>query len=168
VCCSGSEPHRYRMTHVRFGSLADIPTSPRHVRFTSNNGSWAAHPSQHRLLGGKHHEFVVRRPFHGSWCEHHYGRAYLRCGSSLEVVASSATGRSCTSRQTLLRNANKREPLRPTASPQATPHCKGSDNWRHHRSTGFSSEDSMVIGFDSAGVALGADFLRLISLMPPP
>ena len=33
--------------HVRYGSLADIPTSPRHVRFTPNNGSWAAHPSQH-------------------------------------------------------------------------------------------------------------------------
>ena len=29
--------------NVRFGSLADIPTSPRHVRFTPNNGSWAAH-----------------------------------------------------------------------------------------------------------------------------
>jgi hypothetical protein len=32
---------------VRFGSLADILTSPRHVRFTPNNGRWAAHPSQH-------------------------------------------------------------------------------------------------------------------------
>jgi hypothetical protein len=33
--------------HVRFGSLADILTSPHHVRFTPNNGRWAAHPSQH-------------------------------------------------------------------------------------------------------------------------
>jgi hypothetical protein len=57
--------------------------------------------------------FVVRRPFHGSWCEHHSGRAYLRCGSSLELVASLATARPCTAiasrplknRQTLLRNA---------------------------------------------------------------
>ena len=32
--------------YVRFGSLADILTSPRHVRFTPNNGRWAAHPSQ--------------------------------------------------------------------------------------------------------------------------
>ena len=28
--------------YVRFGSLADILTSPRHVRFTPNNGRWAA------------------------------------------------------------------------------------------------------------------------------
>ena len=28
--------------NVRFGSLADILTSPRHVRFTPNNGRWAA------------------------------------------------------------------------------------------------------------------------------
>jgi hypothetical protein len=28
---------------VRYGSLADILTSPRHVRFTPNNGRWAAH-----------------------------------------------------------------------------------------------------------------------------
>jgi hypothetical protein len=33
--------------HVRFGSLADILTSPRHVRFTPNNGRWTAHPNQH-------------------------------------------------------------------------------------------------------------------------
>jgi hypothetical protein len=33
--------------NVRYGSLADILTVPRHVRFTPNNGSWAAHPSQH-------------------------------------------------------------------------------------------------------------------------
>ena len=33
--------------HVRFGSLADILISPCHVRFTPNNGRWAAHPSQH-------------------------------------------------------------------------------------------------------------------------
>ena len=29
------------------GLLADILTSPRHVRFTPSNGRWAAHPSQH-------------------------------------------------------------------------------------------------------------------------
>ena len=33
--------------YVPFGSLADILISPRHVRFTPNNGRWAAHPSQH-------------------------------------------------------------------------------------------------------------------------
>ena len=38
-------------SRVRFGSLADIPTSPRHVRFTPNNGSWAAHPSLHLAVG---------------------------------------------------------------------------------------------------------------------
>ena len=32
------------ITHVRFGSLADMLTSPRHVRFTPNNGRWATHP----------------------------------------------------------------------------------------------------------------------------
>jgi hypothetical protein len=37
--------------NVRFGSLADIPTSPRHIRFTPNNGSWAAHPSLHLVVG---------------------------------------------------------------------------------------------------------------------
>ena len=50
------------LSHVRFGSLADILTSPRHVRFTPNNGRWAAHPSQHlavwrrlcALLLGRH------------------------------------------------------------------------------------------------------------------
>src|SRR6478672_694595 len=36
---------------VRFGSLADILTSPHHVRFTPNNGRWAAHPSQHLAVG---------------------------------------------------------------------------------------------------------------------
>ena len=36
---------------VRFGSLADILTSPHHVRFTPNNGLWAAHPSQHLAVG---------------------------------------------------------------------------------------------------------------------
>jgi hypothetical protein len=36
---------------VRFGSLADIFTSPRHVRFTPNNGRWAAHPSQRLAVG---------------------------------------------------------------------------------------------------------------------
>jgi hypothetical protein len=33
-----------RITSVE---LADIVTSPRHVRFTPNHGRWAAHPSQH-------------------------------------------------------------------------------------------------------------------------
>ena len=37
----------------RFGSLADIRTSPRHVRFTPNNGRWAAHPSQHLAVGSR-------------------------------------------------------------------------------------------------------------------
>src|SRR6187431_3315422 len=36
---------------VCFGSLADILTSPRHVRFTPNNGRWAAHPSQYLAVG---------------------------------------------------------------------------------------------------------------------
>ena len=40
-----------KLGQVCFGSLADILTSPRHVRFTSNNGSWAAHPSQHLAVG---------------------------------------------------------------------------------------------------------------------
>ena len=35
------------VTDVRFGSLADILISPRHIRLTPNNGRWAAHPSQH-------------------------------------------------------------------------------------------------------------------------
>ena len=34
-------------SNVRYGSLADRLISPRHVRFTPNNGRWAAHPSQH-------------------------------------------------------------------------------------------------------------------------
>ena len=33
--------------NVRFGSLADMLTSPRHVGFTLNNGRWTEHPSQH-------------------------------------------------------------------------------------------------------------------------
>jgi hypothetical protein len=37
--------------NVRFGSLADILTSPRHVRFSSNNGHWAAHSNQHLAVG---------------------------------------------------------------------------------------------------------------------
>jgi len=37
---------------VRFGSLADILTSPRHVRFTPNNGSRVTHPSQHIVVLG--------------------------------------------------------------------------------------------------------------------
>jgi hypothetical protein len=40
-----------RAADVRYGSLADILTSPRHVRFTPNNGRWAAHPSQHLAVG---------------------------------------------------------------------------------------------------------------------
>ena len=32
---------------VRFGSLAEILTSPRYDRFTLQNGRWTAHPSQH-------------------------------------------------------------------------------------------------------------------------
>ena len=32
---------------VRFGPLEDMLTSPRHVRFTPNNGRWAAHLSPH-------------------------------------------------------------------------------------------------------------------------
>ena len=32
------------MLHVRLGSLADILTSPRHVRFTPNNGRWSGAP----------------------------------------------------------------------------------------------------------------------------
>jgi hypothetical protein len=38
-------------SNVSFGSLADILTSPHHVRFTPNNGRWAAHPSQHLAVG---------------------------------------------------------------------------------------------------------------------
>src|SRR4029079_13970188 len=37
-------------TDVRFRSLADILTSPRHVRFTPNNGRWAPHPRQHLVV----------------------------------------------------------------------------------------------------------------------
>ena len=39
------------LPNVRFGSLADILTSPRHVRFTPNNGRRAAHPSQQLAVG---------------------------------------------------------------------------------------------------------------------
>ena len=45
---------------VRFGSLADILTSQRHVRFTPNNGRWAAHPSQHLAVGLCVHALVHR------------------------------------------------------------------------------------------------------------
>src|SRR5262249_32864347 len=44
-------PVRDATTDVRFGSLADILTSPRHVRFHPNNGRLAAHPSQHLAVG---------------------------------------------------------------------------------------------------------------------
>jgi hypothetical protein len=37
--------------NVRYGSLADILTGPRHVRFTPNNGRWATHPGQHLAVG---------------------------------------------------------------------------------------------------------------------
>ena len=37
--------------NVPYGSLADILTVPLHVRFTPNNGRWAAHPSQHLAVG---------------------------------------------------------------------------------------------------------------------
>ena len=37
-----ARPARGNEADVRFGSLADILTSPGHVRFTANNGSWAA------------------------------------------------------------------------------------------------------------------------------
>ena len=40
-----------RRPYVRFGSLADVLTSPRHVRFTPNYGRWAPHPSQHLAVG---------------------------------------------------------------------------------------------------------------------
>jgi hypothetical protein len=33
MCCSGSEPHRNRMTHVRFGSTADVSAAVAIVRF---------------------------------------------------------------------------------------------------------------------------------------
>ena len=46
------------MPNVRFGSLADILTSPRHVRFTPNNGRWAAHPSQRLVVGLSVHGLV--------------------------------------------------------------------------------------------------------------
>ena len=49
-----------KISNVRFGSLADILTSPRHVRFTPNNGRWAAHPSQH-LKRPKGHELECRQ-----------------------------------------------------------------------------------------------------------
>jgi hypothetical protein len=42
---------RKSLRDVRYGSLADVLTSPRHVRFTPNNGRWAAHPSQHLAIG---------------------------------------------------------------------------------------------------------------------
>jgi hypothetical protein len=44
-------PSGLKDCHVCFGSLADIVTSPRHVRFTPNNGRWMAHPSQHLAVG---------------------------------------------------------------------------------------------------------------------
>jgi hypothetical protein len=62
-CCRTSahatEKHRFTQTinaqchrvDVRFGSLADIMTSPPRVRFTPNNGRWAAHPREHLAIG---------------------------------------------------------------------------------------------------------------------
>jgi hypothetical protein len=56
---------------VRFGSLADILTSPRHVRCIPNNGRWAAHPRRH--LEEPCHQSVtnarlitIKRPHHTS------------------------------------------------------------------------------------------------------
>ena len=47
--------------NVRFGSLADILTSPRHVRFTPNNGRWAAHPIKlGRFAATKKLRLIVR------------------------------------------------------------------------------------------------------------
>jgi hypothetical protein len=34
----------------RYGSLADILISPRHVRFTPDSGRWTGHPSQRLAL----------------------------------------------------------------------------------------------------------------------
>jgi hypothetical protein len=56
VPIEGREPlihdvHGIPRCHVRFGSFADILTSPRHVRFTLNSGRWAVHPSQHLPVG---------------------------------------------------------------------------------------------------------------------
>src|SRR5262245_11158726 len=36
-------PFALNFKHVCFGSLADIVTSPRYVRFISNNGRWTEH-----------------------------------------------------------------------------------------------------------------------------
>ena len=47
----------FGLGNVRYGSLADTLTSPRHVRFVPNNGSWVAHPSQHLAVG-----FISTRP----------------------------------------------------------------------------------------------------------
>src|SRR6476646_8764438 len=46
----------FGLGNVRYGSLADILTSPRHVRFTPNNGRWAASKSGFCCL------FVSTRP----------------------------------------------------------------------------------------------------------
>ena len=46
---SGLEQLPQADSHVRYGSQADIVQHQRHVRFTPNNGCWAAHPSQHWL-----------------------------------------------------------------------------------------------------------------------
>ena len=44
--------HRRQLKgHIRFGSLADIGVEISDVRFTPNNGRWAAHPSQHLAVG---------------------------------------------------------------------------------------------------------------------
>ena len=42
---------RHMRWNVRFGSLADITTRSRHVRFTPDSGRSAAHPSQHLAVG---------------------------------------------------------------------------------------------------------------------
>ena len=51
---AGSCKVRHPESHwcdVRYGSLADIRTSPRHVRLTPHNGRWTAHSSQHLAVG---------------------------------------------------------------------------------------------------------------------
>ena len=46
---------------VRSGTSADITARSRHVRFTPNNGSWAAHSSQHSAVGLRVHALVLKQ-----------------------------------------------------------------------------------------------------------
>jgi len=41
--------HKSRTAHVRFGSKADIPQCPSHVRFTPNSGHWRCSKTNARL-----------------------------------------------------------------------------------------------------------------------